>query len=72
MAAIQFARHVDELCGTHLPVSFVLDHSHSLQSVVDKVAPQTCCHMYRRRALIIICHRVQGLLGLLKVVSLLA
>ena len=37
LAAIQFAREVDELCGTHLPVSFVLDHSHSMQDIVDKV-----------------------------------
>ena len=37
LAAIQFAREVDELCGTHLPVSFVLDHSHSIQDIVDKV-----------------------------------
>ena len=37
LAAIQFAREVDELCGTHPPVSFVLDHSHSMQDIVDKV-----------------------------------
>ena len=37
LAAIQFAREVDDLCGTHLPVSFVLDHSHSMQDIVAKV-----------------------------------
>jgi len=37
LAAIQFAREVDELCGTTLPVSFVLDHSHSMKDIVEKV-----------------------------------
>ena len=36
LAAIQFARRVDELCGT-LPVSFVLDHSHNMADIVKKV-----------------------------------
>jgi hypothetical protein len=40
LAAIQFAREVDELCGTSLPVSFVLDHSHSMKDIVDKAS----CH----------------------------
>lgn len=39
LAAIQFAREVDNLCGTTLPVSFVLDHSHSMKDIVDKVPP---------------------------------
>ena len=38
LAAIQFAREVDELCGTNLPVSFVLDHSHSMQDIVEKAS----------------------------------
>ncbi len=38
LAAIQFAREVDELCGTTLPVSFVLDHSHSMKDIVEKVS----------------------------------
>ena len=38
LAAIQFAREVDELCGTTLPVSFVLDHSHSMQDIIEKVS----------------------------------
>ncbi len=37
LAAIQFARYVSELCGVNLPVSFVLDHSHSLQDIINKV-----------------------------------
>ncbi|BDA50881.1 Carboxylic acid reductase [Coccomyxa sp. Obi] len=37
LAAIQFARYVGELCGVNLPVSFVLDHSHSLQAIADRV-----------------------------------
>ena len=37
LAAVQFARHVSELCGVNLPVSFVLDHSHSLQAITDHV-----------------------------------
>ena len=36
LAAIQFAREVSELCGVSLPVSFVLDHSQSLRSIVNK------------------------------------
>ena len=43
LAAIQFAREVDDLCGTHLPVSFVLDHSHSMRDVVVKVGPLGVC-----------------------------
>lgn len=35
LAAIQFARYVSELCGVNLPVSYVLDHSHSLQAITD-------------------------------------
>ncbi len=38
LAAIQFARYVSELCGVNLPVSFVLDHSHSLQAIIDRVS----------------------------------
>lgn len=41
LAAIQFAREVDELCGTSLPVSFVLDHSHSMKDIVEKAS----CHI---------------------------
>ena len=37
LAAVQFARHVSELCGVNLPVSYVLDHSHSLQAIIDHV-----------------------------------
>ena len=37
LAAIQFAREVDNLCGTTLPVSFVLDHSHSMKDIIEKV-----------------------------------
>jgi acyl carrier protein len=37
LAAIQFARYVSELCGINMPVSFVLDHSHSLLDIIDKV-----------------------------------
>ena len=36
LAAIQFAREVSELCGVSLPVSFVLDHSHSLRDITEK------------------------------------
>lgn len=43
LAAIQFARRVDDLCGTHLPVSFVLDHSHSMADVVKKVCRPCRC-----------------------------
>ena len=42
LAAIQFAREVDELCGTSLPVSFVLDRSHSLQDIARKARPSFC------------------------------
>ena len=41
LAAIQFARHVSELCGVNLPVSFVLDHSHSLQAITEHVEQLT-------------------------------
>ena len=37
LAAIQFARHVSELCGVNLQVPYVLDHSHSLQAITDHV-----------------------------------
>ena len=37
LAAIQFARYVGELCGVNLPVSFVLDHSHSLDAITSHV-----------------------------------
>ena len=37
LAAVQFARHVSELCGVNLPVSYALDHSHSLQAIIDHV-----------------------------------
>ena len=43
LAAIQFTREVDELCGTTLPVSFVLDHSHSMTDIVEKVDYLTVC-----------------------------
>ncbi len=48
LAAIQFTREVDELCGTTLPVSFVLDHSHSMKDIVEKVDYLTLCaaHLY--------------------------
>ena len=46
LAAIQFAREVDELCGTHLPVSFVLDHSHSMQDIVAKVSSWYACVLH--------------------------
>ena len=36
LAAIQFARTIDELCGVPLPVSFVLDHSNSLAAITAK------------------------------------
>ena len=36
LAAIQFARTIDELCGVPLPVSFVLDHSNSLAAITSK------------------------------------
>ena len=39
LAAIQFAREVSELCGVSLPVSFVLDHSHSLKDITEKARP---------------------------------
>ena len=39
LAAIQFAREVSELCGVSLPVSFVLDHSHSLRDITEKARP---------------------------------
>ena len=44
LAAIQFAREVDELCGTTLPVSFVLDHSHSMQDIIEKVSCHSSLH----------------------------
>lgn len=43
LAAIQFARYVSELSGVNLPVSFVLDHSHSLQAIIDKVTALVRC-----------------------------
>lgn len=43
LAAIQFTREVDELCGTTLPVSFVLDHSHSMKDIVEKVDHLPLC-----------------------------
>lgn len=43
LAAIQFARYVGELCGVNLPVSFVLDHSHSLQAIADRVQQLVRC-----------------------------
>lgn len=43
LAAIQFARYVGELCGVNLPVSFVLDHSHSLQAITDRVNELVRC-----------------------------
>ncbi len=36
LAAIQFARSIDDLCGVPLPVSFVLDHSNSLAGITAK------------------------------------
>jgi len=39
LAAIQFARSIDELCGVPLPVSFVLDHSNSLAGITAKARP---------------------------------
>ena len=36
LAAIQFARTIDELCGVPLPVSFMLDHSNSLAAITAK------------------------------------
>ena len=36
LAAIQFARAIDDLCGVPLPVSFVLDHSNSLAAITAK------------------------------------
>ena len=36
LAAIQFARGIDDLCGVPLPVSFVLDHSNSLAAITAK------------------------------------
>ncbi len=40
LAAIQFARAIDDLCGVPLPVSFVLDHSNTLAAITAKV--RTC------------------------------
>ena len=42
LAAVQFARGVSDACGVELPVSFVLDHAHSLTSIVDKVQLCIC------------------------------
>ena len=36
LAATQFTRQVNDLCGVSIPVSFVLDHSTSLSDVVAK------------------------------------
>ena len=43
LAAIQFARSVGELCGVNLPVSFVLDHSHSLGAIAAHVQELVRC-----------------------------
>lgn len=43
LAAIQFARSVGELCGVSLPVSFVLDHSHSLGAITSHVQELVRC-----------------------------
>jgi hypothetical protein len=43
LAAIQFARAVSELCGVNLPVSFVLDHSHSLGAITAHVQGLVRC-----------------------------
>ena len=37
LAATQFTRQVNDLCGVSIPVSFVLGHSTSLSDVIAKV-----------------------------------
>jgi fatty acid CoA ligase FadD9 len=50
LAAIQFARSIDELCGVPLPVSFVLDHSNSLAGITAKARARRGRDAQRRRA----------------------
>ncbi|BDA45159.1 Carboxylic acid reductase [Coccomyxa sp. Obi] len=37
MAAVQFARRVSNACGVNLPASFVLDKSHTVDSIIARV-----------------------------------
>ena len=39
LAAIQFARAIDDLCGVPLPVSFVLGRTNSLDAITAKARP---------------------------------
>ena len=49
LAAIQFARAIDDLCGVPLPVSFVLDHSNSLAAITAKArAAAAICDLHHR------------------------
>ena len=41
LAAIQFTREVNDACGVDMPVSFVLDHSHTLTAIITKVSAPT-------------------------------
>ena len=40
LAAIQFARAIDDLCGVPLPVSFVLGRTNSLDAITAKARPR--------------------------------
>ena len=42
LAAIQFARAVSDAAGVALPVSFVLDRSHSLSAIIAKACQTPC------------------------------
>ena len=43
LAAIQFARAVDDLCGVPLPVSFVLDQNNHLLAIIAKARHGYAC-----------------------------
>ena len=44
LAAIQFTREVNDACGVEMPVSFVLDHSHTVVAIIEKVLPSATVH----------------------------
>ena len=43
LAAIQFARAIDDLCGVPLPVSFVLDQNNTLSAIIAKASIGYAC-----------------------------
>lgn len=49
MAAVQFARRVSNACGVNLPASFVLDKSHTVESIIARVEALVRCACFSSR-----------------------